>query len=171
MDNAAKQAHRMAKQANFQAPPPYSTSAGDFYQAPPDVYQPAYNCGFPLPTTVFPEPPPAGFIYATSAPPPYPGLATAPENYAPFQPPQQQQQPPYAMPQAAGGYPTTAGSTYPTTFYQNGYVPSYQPTPPYANNAPPYAPSYGQASAGPAPAGFNANVVPPSYDEATKKNN
>ncbi|CAG2162882.1 unnamed protein product [Oppiella nova] len=84
LDSAAKQANIAAREMQFQPPPPYTAAAGQYYQAPPNVYQPAYNCGFALPTQVFSTPPPAGFIYAMEAPPPYPGLNTAPQNYAPY---------------------------------------------------------------------------------------
>jgi len=51
-----------------------------------------------LPTNTFPAPPPAGFIYAMEAPPPYPGINTQPQAY-----PQATAYPYQAFP--AYGYP------------------------------------------------------------------
>lgn len=73
LQNAARATKNHAAQGTFEPPPPYTASASQYYQvgfnihntfyekhlpsylfqAPPNVYQPAYNCGFVLPTDVF----------------------------------------------------------------------------------------------------------------------
>ncbi|XP_054159170.1 WW domain-binding protein 2-like [Oppia nitens] len=139
MDSAAKQASSVAQNMHFQPPPPYTTTAGQYYEAPPSVYQPAYNCGFALPTQVFSTPPPAGFIYTMEAPPPYPGLNTAPQQCPAYN---QMAFPAYGQ--------TLAGDPY--QVYQNGNA---------SASAPPLAPQ-------PAGFAFG-NERPPTYDEAIKK--
>ncbi|OTF80977.1 WW domain-binding protein 2-like protein [Euroglyphus maynei] len=105
--NAAKSVRNFQQSSAFQPPPAYSNPAGQYYQAPPNVYQPAYNCGFTLPNDIFNQPPPAGFIYTSEAPPPYPGLNTheMQKSAYPTQPPSQQQQ----QQQFAGGQPSQMG--------------------------------------------------------------
>ncbi|CAG2105262.1 unnamed protein product [Medioppia subpectinata] len=142
LDNAAKSATRNAHNMHFQPPPPYTAAAGQYYQAPPNIYQPAYNCGFALPTQVFSTPPPAGFIYTMEAPPPYPGLNTTAQQYgAP-----QYQQMAYM---AYGQQPFVANGNANYGPYENGGGATAPPPPP--------------------PVGFSFNEKPPTYDEATKK--
>ncbi|KAG9508732.1 WW domain-binding protein 2 [Fragariocoptes setiger] len=93
-----------------QPPPPYTPNPAttQYYQAPPTVYAPGYNCGFQLPQSqAFNQPgtTPIGFIYASPDPPPYPGMGGQP-NQQPGQPQSspgqhcynQQQQGPYGQP-------------------------------------------------------------------------
>jgi len=119
LQNAARLTRNMAAQNAYQPPPPYTASASQYYQAPPTVYQPAYNVGFVLPTDVFNQAPPAGFIYTSEAPPPYPGLGPQqPQNGAP----------------GAGG-----GPGYPPT--SNPY-PGAQAYPPTSNYPAPGGPGF-----------------------------
>ncbi|KAH9510799.1 WW domain binding protein 2 [Dermatophagoides farinae] len=129
--NAAKSVRNFQQSNAFQPPPAYSNPAGQYYQAPPNVYQPAYNCGFALPNDIFNQPPPAGFIYTSEAPPPYPGLNTheMQKSAYPTQPPppQQQQfgsgQPPQM---GFGGFqqPLNSGGGYPQ---QPAFAPQIPP--------------------------------------------
>lgn len=147
MAHAAKAASAVAQQMNYQQPPPaYTPAAAEtYYQAANSVYQPAYPVGFVLPTQVFNQAPPAGFVYATDAPPPYPGLTTLASQ-------QQAASAPYAAAAANGfgGY----GAPQPPAYGQ----PSFGPPPNigFMNGA---------AAAGGAAGGQNL----PSYDQATKK--
>ena len=99
---------------------------------------------------MFNEAPPAGFVFATNAPPPYPGLTTVAS--------QQQQSSAFAPVNPA--YQQPAHSPYANGFTNNGPAPPYgapgAPMAPMAPSAPGYA--YGQQ--------FEA---PPSYSDATKK--
>lgn len=174
MAQAAKQAASAARDTNFQAPPAYTPTAAEaHYQSAANAYQPMYPVGFALPTQVFNEPPPAGFVFAMDAPPPYPGLTTvASQNpnsygnqnqYASQFPNQYPAANPYdANPYAANPFPQTA------PFQQTPYatVPQYPAqAAPFANNGfqPPAAnDAYGGASA---PA-FDG---PPAYDSGFKK--
>lgn len=85
-------------------PPAYTPEpSAQYYQAPPTVYAPGYNCGVQMPVQQFPDQPPIGFIYASSSPPPYPGL-NQPQGGP------QQQPPPYGQPGSQpaqqSGYPS-----------------------------------------------------------------
>ena len=150
-------------------------------QAPPTVYQPAYNCGFTLPTDIFNQPPPAGFIYTSEAPPPYPGLGPQqPQTY----PNPNLAGPATGYPQSATGYPQPAtgypqpatGYPQPATGYQQPATGYQQPATGYPQPAPGYtpasipgypaAPSYTPVSVptpnyhtGPSQPGFNSNII------------
>lgn len=133
-------------------------------KAPPTVYQPAYNCGFVLPVEVFSSPPPAGFVYAMEAPPPYPGLNTVPQQYAAYP---QQAYPAYgAFPMAVPNGPV----------YQTGNVSTaFVATAPMAFAASaPMAPGFvtNNAERPPTAGGLATNNAEslPTYAEATKKN-
>ena len=169
MAQAAKQAAAAARDTNFQAPPPYTpTAAESHYQTAADAYQPMYPVGFALPTQVFNQAPPAGFVFAMDAPPPYPGLTTVGSQYA-AQPPLQSAFPPQMQyppaPYATAGYPQAPAYAAPYAA-----APMYQPPPPAAAGYPtngfqqPPAPanSFNGASA---PA-FDG---PPAYDSGFKK--
>ena len=166
MSQAAKQADSLARQTQWTPPPAYTPSpAEQYYQASGNVYQPMYPVGFALPTQVFNQAPPAGFIYAMDAPPPYPGLTTvasqqsfghqtagfavppAPAMFGHQQHSMYQQQPPV--------YPTQ-GMAQPAAA---GMMPQQPPTNPF------YAASNGNASAP------SFDQQPPSYTDATKKSN
>lgn len=169
MAQAAKQATSAARDTNFQAPPAYTPTAAEaHYQSAGNAYQPMYPVGFALPTQVFNQPPPAGFVFAMDAPPPYPGLTTlASQNTNSYSNQNQyaSQFPaanPYpANPYAANPFPQTtpfqspyaAAPQYPA---QAGPFPNTGSQPPAANGA------YGGASA---PA-FDG---PPAYDSGFKK--
>ena len=155
--------HIRAKQQSQQQP--QSNPAGQYYQAPPNVYQPAYNCGFALPNDIFNQPPPAGFIYTSEAPPPYPGLNTheMQKSAYPTQPPppQQQQfgsgQPPQM---GFGGFqqPLNSGGGYPQ---QPAFAPQIPP-PAYPGSQNGY-PSSGQNSQQPTNSMYpNLNNLAPS---------
>ncbi|KAI1287365.1 WW domain-binding protein 2 [Halotydeus destructor] len=116
MATAARMAEQNARAMNFntQAPPAYTPSATEAFYQPQNAYQPQYPVGFAMPTEMFNEAPPAGFIFATNAPPPYPGLipnsqpAQNPYGQAPAQQGNGGAQPynPYGQapyPQANGG--------------------------------------------------------------------
>jgi hypothetical protein len=82
------------------------------------------------------------------APPPYPGLNTAPQNYAPYS---QMAFPAYGQPfgQPVGQpYAANGGPNY--GVYQNGGATAAAPT-------------------APQPPGFSFSEKPPTYDEAIKK--
>lgn len=178
MSQAAKQADSVARETHWQPPPPYTASpAEQYYQAAGNVYQPAYPVGFALPTQVFNQAPPAGFIYAMDAPPPYPGITTAVSQQQQmfgqpsqamfgqpsqamygqqFQQPIQQQQEPQMYPTQGGVYHHQAAPPAPGMIV-NGQQPASNPFYPSASNGAPSAPS--------APS-FDQ---PPSYTDATKK--
>lgn len=149
--NAAKSVRNYQQSTAFQPPPAYSNPAGQYYQAPPNVYQPAYNCGFALPNDIFNQPPPAGFIYTSEAPPPYPGLNTheMQKSAYPTQPPPQQ---------SAGGQPPQMGFG---GFQQPGFHPQ-NPPPAYPGSQNGY-PSSGQNSQQPTNSMYpNLNNLAPS---------
>jgi len=171
MAQAAKQAESVARQTNFQAPPPYTPSpAAQYYQAGDNVYQPSYPVGFTLPTQVFNQPPPAGFIYAMDAPPPYPGLTTVASQYTPVG-----IIPGVAPVPGAPGY-IQAG---PYQVQAPVFAQPMQPhIPVYPAQQPGYTPSMNLFTAGAATNGAAGGAPsapafdqPPSYSEATKKNN
>lgn len=186
MAQAAKQAESVARQTNYQAPPPYTPSpAAQYYQAGDNVYQPSYPVGFSLPTQMFNQSPPAGFIYAMDAPPPYPGLTTVAS---------QSQYPPVGMipgvasvPGApgyiqAGPYQVQASAFAqpgPYQFQAPAFAQPMQPhIPVYPAQQPGYTPSMNPFGAGAAANGAAGGAPsapnfeqPPSYSEATKKNN
>jgi len=178
MSMAAKQANDIAMQSAFQPPPAYTPSpAEQYYQAPGNVYQPMYPVGFALPTQVFNQAPPAGFIYAMDAPPPYPGITTVASQQQHFG----QQQfglPQQSFGQQQGGFGgLMAGAPVP------GFQPGFQTQPPQQApgfypatqqpvypqqpmGQPPTNPFYsGQANGASAP----SFEQPPSYSDATKK--
>lgn len=170
MAQASKQAASAARDTNFQAPPPYTpTAAQSYYQSASNAYQPNYPVGFALPTQVFNDPPPAGFVFAMDAPPPYPGLTTlASQNTNQYANQYPAAGNPYAgNPYAGNAY---AANPYPqaTPFQSAPYAPAPQyapqaaafPNPGYAPQAP--NPAFGAASA---PA-FDG---PPAYDSGFKK--
>jgi len=137
-------------------PPAYSPPSGNYYQAPPPAYAPPtgqeYNF---VPTSVFPDQPPANSVYMSEAPPPYPGIGPPmPQPYPQQQgyPPQQQGYPPQQN--GAAGYPPQP--QYPQ---QNGggYPPQQAPGYPPAGYPPQQQAGYQQ---GPAP-GYSAQ--PPAY--------
>lgn len=162
MAQAAKQAASAARDTNFQAPPPYTPTAAEaHYQTAANAYQPMYPVGFALPTQVFNQAPPAGFVFAMDAPPPYPGLTTVGSQY-PYQGPTA------ANPYAANPYPQTA-PFQPAPYAvppQYGQYPSPQQPAPFQspNGYPTPAPNsaYGGASA----PSFDG---PPAYDSGFKK--
>lgn len=161
MAQAAKQAAAAAAATNFQAPPPYTpTAAETHYQTAANAYQPMYPVGFALPNQVFNEAPPAGFVFAMDAPPPYPGLTTVASQYpAPG---------PYPGPTPMNPYAT---NPHPQTAFQSPYAgvaPQYPPpqqSAPYPNAGYPNASPYPANGAASAPA-FDA---PPAYDSGFKK--
>lgn len=174
MANAAKMADRAARETQYQPPPAYTPSPQESYYQTSTAYQPQYPVGFALPTQIFNEAPPAGFVYATDAPPPYPGITTVAsqqqqQQYGQQQQQYGQQQPQYGQQPSYGQQPAYGQPAYPA--YQNG-----QSAPVYSNGA---APAYGGASApvyGAPQAGFPASGYPegafsqpPTYTDATKK--
>lgn len=187
MRNAAKSAQTNAQQSASQQPPTYNTNipnSSQYYQTPVDsVFQPNYPVGFVLPTQVFSQAPPPGFIYACDTPAPYPGIVpNVPAKNTPTGPTA-----PTAptAPVATGGGPTNFEpaayqSLYPSLSSQptNGAYPT-QPSPyPIQPSLYPQQSSPFQASqplqanaAYPIQPGFNlgVNERPPTYDEATKK--
>lgn len=197
MAQAARSAANTAAAVNYNpmAPPPaYTPSPAEaYYQAPGSVYQPTYPVGFAIPSHMFNEPPPAGFIFASDAPPPYPGITNVggvyggpttgfgqgygtPGNQAfnnPLPPGPQVNLPP----ENGHGYPATNpfGNQPPTNHYQPG-PPSHQAPP----NQNPYGqPSQGQVAVGNGAAsapvlgysvlGNDVYEQPPTYNEASKK--
>ena len=177
---AAKQAANIARQTNFQAPPSYTATASDFYQAPEGAYQPSYPVGFTLPTQIFNEAPPPGFVYATQAPPPYPGLVnpqTGPANNNYTGPTS------YGIPGFSTGS-TEKAKSYPTQpSNPHGNLAPYDTSGAFGQNPNSYGTNlnshypnlYGNGS-GPGFFATNASNLqssphehPPSYDEAIKK--
>ncbi|KAH9402119.1 WW domain binding protein 2 [Tyrophagus putrescentiae] len=170
LQSAARVTRNNAAQNAFTPPPAYTASAAQYYQAPPNVYQPAYNCGFVLPTDVFNQPPPAGFVYTSEAPPPYPGLAPVPApgaNYPPGGQPGGYQPANYPPangypPSQAGGYPPAQSGGYPPGPYppQEGYPPT-QPGYPSAGAA--YPPTQIGFAADIMGGGAYQQTAPPAY--------
>ncbi|KAI7686350.1 hypothetical protein SSS_09902 [Sarcoptes scabiei] len=140
--NAARAMRNFSSQMpNGFQPNPNVNPASQYYQAPPNVYQPAYNCGFALPNDIFNQPPPAGFIYTSEAPPPYPGLNTK-DNAPGFNksgPP-----PGYpSQPNQSPGFPLNPPQNYP------GPNPNMAAGPPaYPGSQPPFQQPNGYNSAG-----------------------
>jgi len=136
MANAARQAEQNARSTNYQAPPPYTPSATEALYQASNVYQPQYPIGFAMPTQLFNEAPPAGFIYATNAPPPYPGLVTTASMNQPqhgYGQPQQQFNG-YSQPGMAGFAPAN-GFGAPQAGFANAppaYGQQFEQPPPYA---------------------------------------
>jgi len=86
-----KAAHLASRNNAASAPPPYTSPAGPWYQAPPPAYAPpaAGYYGWVPPNHAFPDQPPVNTVFMTDSPPPYPGInpnytgyATAPQNQA-----------------------------------------------------------------------------------------
>ena len=144
-----------------------------------------------MPTNIFSQAPPAGFIFTSEAPPPYPGLNTPANGQYPNQAPNQNQPGAYPTSQPGsypgpqpgsypgpqpGAYPTSQPGSYPTPqpgFFplsQNGYNghPGYgQPPPAYpgpqADNSiyPSLGPSYPPQANGQYQQSANPNYPPP----------
>ncbi|XP_064621636.1 WW domain-binding protein 2-like [Lineus longissimus] len=162
---AMLEAGKRASRNRTRQPPPYSPPpAGPYYAAPPPAYAPAMNdpmYNF-VPYQTFPEQPPANSVYMMEAPPPYPGIDPNPPPYNPNMYGGAQQ------PMAQGGYPPA----------QPGYPPAQPPQPGF--NVTNGYPNGNDAKAQEASqsAYYNPqqphNVympasAPPSYDDATKK--
>jgi hypothetical protein len=118
---------------------PSTFASNQYYQAPDSVYQPNYPVGFALPTQVFSQSPPPGFVYTYQAPPPYPGLVTA----ASQQPAPATTYAPAYNPQNVGFGSSVEYPVYPQTpQYPTQYPPSSQPGQP--QYPPQYPPQPGQ---------------------------
>ncbi|KAK2169428.1 hypothetical protein LSH36_10g11090 [Paralvinella palmiformis] len=122
-------------------PPPYTAPSGSYYQAPPPAYAPPQDPYYSfVPYAAFPTAPPDNSVYMYEAPPPYPGLN-------PNTPPYPQANGVSHSAAEAKAVEANAGGNayYNPTNPHNVYMPQQYPPPSY-------------------PPG-----VPPSYDEATKK--
>ncbi|XP_077486666.1 WW domain-binding protein 2-like [Amblyomma americanum] len=91
------------------APGSYQPPSEPYMPLRPDDHMPGQgvNYGFPLPYAAFPDQPPAKTVFATSAPPPYPGV---------YVPPQQSQAGMPSAPMASsssGSNSSAAGSSAP----------------------------------------------------------
>lgn len=144
MAQAAKSAAAMAANVNYNpmAPPPaYTPSPAEaYYQAPGSVYQPTYPVGFAIPSHMFNEPPPAGFVFASDAPPPYPGITNVGGVY--------------------GGPSTGYGQGYGTPGTQGYAVPGGSQVPEQRVNLPPENGHSGYPSSNP----FGGNQPPPNHN-------
>ncbi|CAG9812541.1 unnamed protein product [Phaedon cochleariae] len=152
-----KAAH-LASRGGMQAPPPYVPPQTQWYAAPPPAYAPPPQgyYGWTPPTNVFPQQPPAGGVFMTDAPPPYPGIAPG------FQP-----QGGYGPPQ--GGYPAP-GYPGPHQGSANGAAGGFQSSADAkaaeAAQSAYYDPNQPQMAYIPPPAYYEN---PPSYNQATNK--
>jgi len=163
-----KAAQMASRNYNQNAPPPYTAPSGPWYAAPPPAYtaHPGGYMGWVPPTNVFTEQPPPNSVFMTDAPPPYPGINGNASPYPTQAPPNASTYGAWSAPQGAGAMPpSTAPSMNGATSsadakaaeatasgtVQTGY---YDPSNPQTAYIPP-----------------GTGELPPSYDDATKKNN
>lgn len=124
-------------------PPPYVPASGPYYSPPPPAYMapPQGYYGFVPPTNVFPNVPPANTVYMTDMPPPYPGINTPGATGFAGNP---------SPPGFIGADPKAQEAAQQA--YYNPYNPGYAYVPQSYPTSPPMA-----------------NAPPPSYWDATKK--
>ncbi|XP_067128440.1 WW domain-binding protein 2 [Centruroides vittatus] len=125
-------------------PPPYVPPSGPYYSPPPPAYMapPQGYYGFIPPTDVFPNVPPENTVYMTDMPPPYPGLNAAGATGYSGNPP----------PAGFVDADAKAKEAAQQQAYYNPYNPSYAYVPQPYQTSPPMP-----------------NAPPPSYWDATKK--
>ncbi|KAK9888122.1 hypothetical protein WA026_000394 [Henosepilachna vigintioctopunctata] len=161
---AMLKAARLATQnAQRDAPPPYVPPQAQWYAAPPPAYAPPPQgyYGWTPPTNVFPDQPPAGAVFMTDAPPPYPGINVPGQG-----PPTQGAQGFGYAPQAQGfGFTQPAGPGASSGMQQPGFSSADAKAAEAAQSAY-YDPNRPQMAYVPPPAYYEN---PPSYNQATTK--
>ncbi|VEN50871.1 unnamed protein product [Callosobruchus maculatus] len=154
-----------ATRGGMQAPPPpYVPPQNQWYAAPPPAYAPPPQgyYGWVPPTNVFPSSPPAGAVFMTDNPPPYPGIVPGYQGGPPGYP--AQAPPGYPSPP---GYPGHQGPT--TNHFQQGAHGNTSAADAKAAEAAQsayYDPNRPQMAYVPPPAYYEN---PPSYNQATHK--